>query len=162
MKMRAWYVSSLVVVAVASMAACGSSTSGPGDAGVDHSVVDGKSPVDVHSDKATPAVDCGAPPTGCFKTTGSGESETCSFVATSGACSSGYTKGSCPAADLVGCCITHMTPDGGAPDGSPLVTKTATCYYGAMPAQKAETNCMSMMYEMFPVEWDDCLPATEF
>jgi hypothetical protein len=157
MKMRAWYVSSLVVVAVASMAACGSSTSGPGDAGVDHSVVDGKSPVDVHSDTVMTGVDCGAP-VGCFKTAGSGASETCSFVATSGACSAGYTKGSCPASGLVGCCVTYITPEGGAPEGGLSPTKSATCYYGASAAAKANTNCMSMCYEGFPLEWDDCVP----
>jgi hypothetical protein len=59
--------------------------------------------------------------------------------------------GSCPAANLQGCCVLT-----GGDAGSQIVS--ATCYYSAAAAQTASTDCETMAYEGAMTDWQTTLP----
>jgi hypothetical protein len=132
-----------------------------GDSSVDGSAGDGASGSDAKKDAA---VDGGS---GCFTVTGSGSAESCKFSTcgvTGTSCSAipGSTFGSCPAADLVGCCVDTVSLDGGTTEGGTAIEGgtclQANCYYSADAGSKARQNCLTEEYEGFHYAWQPASP----
>jgi hypothetical protein len=74
--------------------------------------------------------------TGCFQSSGTGTSETCTFVTTDVTCPAGDKSGSCPSAGLVGCCTTALTSGG---TSVPL----GVCYYDSAAEAADKAACTS-------------------
>jgi hypothetical protein len=159
----------------AGLAGCGSSSSGGDDGGSmdarsgdSTTNTDGPGGSDAAPHDGAPKdaapVDGGS---GCFTVTGSGKAETCTFTTcgvTGPSCSGveGSTFGSCPAAELVGCCVQTVNVDGGSSgEGGSVDAGTclkANCYYSADAGSKARGNCLTEMYEGFPYDWQPSSP----
>jgi hypothetical protein len=87
---------------------------------------------------------------GCYTLSGSGSSKECMYSSSPDAdagCASTSTVGSCPSANLFGCCVT--TVDGG-PD------LTAICYYAEN--KSALDTCEANQYMNYPEEWQSFAP----
>jgi hypothetical protein len=155
------------VVALGLVVSCSDSNGGLGpgkdSGGPDGRSPDGRSPVDSAA-LDSGALDAGSTDTGsgdgdanvatgCYTVRGSGSAKICEFASSrpEAGCSridAGFKAGSCPPADLLGCCVYAPPSDGGdAGDGGAF---KAICYYGADAETTGHNECTMEDFNMGP------------
>jgi hypothetical protein len=151
------------IVGFGLMLACSGEVTGAGDAGgtsnrqppLDSALLDSNSSDESDDDASASeadSIDVENTPVhkGCYTLSGSGSSKECMYSSSpdsDAGCASASTVGSCPSANLFGCCVT--TVDGG-PD------LTAICYYAEN--KSALDTCSSNQYMGYPEEWQSFAP----
>jgi hypothetical protein len=71
---------------------------------------------------------------GCYEVTGYGSTQICIFTADT-TCATGFSSGSCPSANLDGCCVMTMTALG-------YTSTTGSCYYGYLVGNVGQESCV--------------------